>query len=539
MTATETCPKCNKPMVLRTKKGTDFQFYGCSGFPKCNGYKPFKAPKADRSSITLNTSVQGSPEQEAIWNTMLQSNKHLIVKAGAGCGKTFTIVHGSMLMQQQKAVKQLFVAFNTHIVKELEQRLPQEIMVKTMHSFSFQQVKRWNPRVTLDENKLDGIIDGFVPEDDNSDYIKAATRRIVELCKYNLFEGKDEQELDSIVDTYGIDLNDHRSMVYTIVPQVIKASVNSRNVVDFTDMLYFVYTHKIAIETFDVVIADELQDFNKLQQYIAILALGKTGRFFGVGDEYQSIYGFAGANTNSMRDFNTYLSTTNRGVESLPLTVSRRCAVAIIDRAQQIVPHIRAMDDAPIGIVESMGLNKAIESIKPGDMGICRRTAPLISVAYGLMRAGVPVFVKGRDFGKGMLALIKKLKAQDIPELIDKAEKYRNKELEKLEARGKKADNARQALNDKIDTLIALTEGMEDLTELRAKITTLFSDTNEKNAVQLSTIHRVKGNEADKVFIFDYSRVELPMRLEEQIAQEKHVHYVGITRAKSHLVLVD
>ena len=32
------CPKCGKPMVIRTaKKGADAgkQFYGCSGFPNC------------------------------------------------------------------------------------------------------------------------------------------------------------------------------------------------------------------------------------------------------------------------------------------------------------------------------------------------------------------------------------------------------------------------------------------------------------------------------------------------------------------------
>ncbi|MCR5167068.1 MAG: topoisomerase DNA-binding C4 zinc finger domain-containing protein [Oscillospiraceae bacterium] len=32
------CPKCGKPLVLRTaKKGENAgkQFYGCSGFPKC------------------------------------------------------------------------------------------------------------------------------------------------------------------------------------------------------------------------------------------------------------------------------------------------------------------------------------------------------------------------------------------------------------------------------------------------------------------------------------------------------------------------
>jgi len=37
-TAEKICPKCGKPLILRTAKKGDKagnQFYGCSGFPKC------------------------------------------------------------------------------------------------------------------------------------------------------------------------------------------------------------------------------------------------------------------------------------------------------------------------------------------------------------------------------------------------------------------------------------------------------------------------------------------------------------------------
>jgi predicted RNA-binding Zn-ribbon protein involved in translation (DUF1610 family) len=41
--STSTCPKCGKPLVLRTaKSGADAgsRFYGCSGFPACRFTKP-------------------------------------------------------------------------------------------------------------------------------------------------------------------------------------------------------------------------------------------------------------------------------------------------------------------------------------------------------------------------------------------------------------------------------------------------------------------------------------------------------------------
>ena len=307
---TVTCPKCGKPMILRNKRGTDFQFYGCSTFPKCNGYKPFAAPKVARQAQDFS-GVVGSEQQQAFWEAVKEMTAHLILQARAGSGKTFTITY---ILSFLTGLKIAFAAFNRHIAKELQSRVPDGVSAFTLHSFGFAQVKRWNPRVQLDEYKLEGIIDEYVAEDDNSDYIKAATRRLVELCKYNLIDGTNEAELDDLVIRHNIDLNDHTSQVYTIVPQVIAASKARKNVIDYTDMLWFVAAHNIPVETFDVFIADEIQDFNPLQQHIAMKAIGKTGRFIGVGDDRQAIYGFAGASVDSMNEMIAMLKETPRGM---------------------------------------------------------------------------------------------------------------------------------------------------------------------------------------------------------------------------------
>lgn len=539
--ATPTCPKCNATMMLRTKKGTSFQFYGCPRFPKCNGYLPYTQVKADRSNIVKPSNVKGSKEQIAIWDALVNDTRHIVIEAVAGSGKTFTIVYGcmDMLDRIKKTVKTLFVAFNRHIVKELETKLPQSIKVSTWHGYGLAAVKRWNPKVQIDEHKLDGIIDEYVNEDDNTDYIKGAIKRLVELCKYNLYDGKNRAQLDDLVLLHGIDLNDHVELVYTLVPQIIHTSKMRKNVIDFTDMLWFVAAHNIPVEQYDIVFADESQDFNTLQQYVAMLSIGSNGRIIAVGDRNQSIYGFAGADTNSIPNLIAKLENTNRSVVILPINMTRRCPVSHVDIAKQFVPHLESMPDAAIGSVEEMSIEAAIMAMKPGNMGICRRNAPLISVAYKLIRNDVPVLVKGRNFGDNLLSLIKKLKATTINDLISKAEQYRSKELEKYEARGKKAESAKQILNDKIDTLIALTEGMDDISEVKARIAKLFSDKDSNDVVTLSSVHRAKGLEADTLFILDHKRLMLPMSQDWAQIQERNLAYVAYTRGKDRMILVD
>lgn len=249
MQAQEICPICGKAMILRQKKGTNFNFWGCSAFPKCKGYKPFKNVPVEKKAIDYS-SVVGSPQQVDFWQAVKELATHLILQARAGSGKTFTITYILSFLTAQKIA---FFAFNRHIAKELASRVPDHVLASTLHSFGLKQIKRWNPRVQLDEFKLDGIIDEYVNEDDNSDYIKAAIKRLVDLCKYNLIDGTNESELDDLVLTHGIDLNDHVSLVYTLVPQIIRESRNRKNVIDYTDMLWFIKAHNIPVESFDVV----------------------------------------------------------------------------------------------------------------------------------------------------------------------------------------------------------------------------------------------------------------------------------------------
>ena len=66
--------------------------------------------------------IKGTEEQEKIWNELENGDSHVMVYAGAGTGKTFTIVQGSKRISGEKMG---FLAFNKAIVKELDANYPQ------------------------------------------------------------------------------------------------------------------------------------------------------------------------------------------------------------------------------------------------------------------------------------------------------------------------------------------------------------------------------------------------------------------------------
>lgn len=65
--------------------------------------------------------------------------------------------------------------------------------------------------------------------------------------------------------------------------------------------------------------------------------------------------------------------------------------------------------------------------------------------------------------------------------------------------------------------------------------------TESEDAIKLSTIHKAKGLENNRVFILDYDK--LPMKKDNhkpwETVQENNLKYVALTRAKESLFLVN
>jgi superfamily I DNA/RNA helicase len=267
------------------------------------------------------------------------------------------------------------------------------------------------------------------------------------------------------------------------------------------------------------------------------LSLRPGGRLYAVGDPRQSIYGFTGASTDAMdliaREFNT---------RELPLTVSYRCATAVVARAQSWVDYIEPAPGAPEGIVrDEVPLHEALANLSPTDAVLCRQTAPLVKVAYALLARGRACRILGKEIGDGLVNLIELQHGKGIEGLLKKLAIFAEREAAKFTARGD--ERAAEAVQDRVSCVATIAEALPEpqrtIPGLIHRIQTMFQDPEkgeQQRVLTLATQHKAKGKEWDKVLIL---RPDLnpskAARQEWQIEQEDNLMYVAATRAKLEL----
>lgn len=82
---------------------------------------------------------------------------------------------------------------------------------------------------------------------------------------------------------------------------------------------------------------------------------------------------------------------------------------------------------------------------------------------------------------------------------------------------------------------------IKDTTQLKSYINRMFTDDKIDNAVMLSTAHKSKGLEANRVMILlpDKLPLKYPNQQKWQEIQEWNLKYVALTRAKKQLLFID
>jgi superfamily I DNA/RNA helicase len=258
---------------------------------------------------------------------------------------------------------------------------------------------------------------------------------------------------------------------------------------------------------------------------------------------HNSIYAFRGADAESMWNIQEEFEC-----EEYPLSISYRCAKSIVNLAYEIYPEIEAHPDAPDGSVERPDKWK-VEDFKPGHLIICRNNAPTITLAYKLIKHRIPAKVLGRDIGEGLMKLVRKLDADGtLLELMGRVVDWKEHQIALIHRKDPDDVRGKEAIMDKYDCISMLCSNPEikTVTDLLGVIDQMFtSAAEEKTAVSdsrvtLSTIHKIKGAEADTVFILDSHLINPPwVRNDWQFVQEENLRFVAITRAKTRLVFIN
>ena len=477
---------------------------------------------------------------------------------------TTTLIEGIKLIDE-KATK-LFLAFNKSIKEEIELKVKKHnlfIDMNTCHGFGYSTIlKNFEKAPTIDNYKyntiLKTIFNNFQHEGScepsklnldrtMSKYINQfdikfkdpADRyefqnKIIKISELSrLFLTDNKSKLVKICEKYGIEANNIELKLATNLIKIANANLDS---IDYTDMIYLPNHLNLPTQKYDWVLIDECQDLNAAQRHLMLRTLHDNSRFIAVGDERQAIYAFSGADSESFEKLRKVPNTT-----VLPLSECFRCGSEIIKTVKDIVPQIEAHQSTGIGVVNRQA---QLCDIKDGDMVICRNTYPLVKLCLKYIKMGIKATIIGSDIGKSITKLITKTKETDMQLVFDRLYLDLEKTLRRIMQTNdiSKANGLKNPeyvnLHEKIQVIETIYKSNGgDANSIIKNINELFSD--KKSGIIMSTIHKAKGLESDRVFIIHDDL--LPSRYAEQeweLKQEENLRYVAQTRAKEYLGFV-
>lgn len=411
--------------------------------------------------------------QESIFNWNKQN--HLMIEAGAGCGKTSTIVelYKRLISSEPQSTIQ-FLAFNKKIADELSLK---GVPAATMNSFGNRIIKRHFPFAKLETNKIRNLCKKF-----NVPYNKIGlVSRCVDLMKGYLFANPivgdgtaiKVKQLEMDFELCEEPLDD---TLAARVVEVFRSSLEDTSTYDFADQICFPIYHQLSSPKFKYVIVDEAQDMSPSKLTLVANAVDPLkGKFICVGDPHQAIYGFAGADSESMNKIRTQFDPV---VMNLPVTY--RCGKAIVKEAhyRKVAPELfQAGPDNHEGAVHHISTGEFDQKVQPKDFVLCRVSSPLVSNCFRLIKKNIRAQILGKDVGKKLVDLVDKISESyactTLTYWLECFKTYSDKEIAKL----RKAEKDTQAdnLEDQLECLWVFTDGAQNIGILKLRLS--FSST--------------------------------------------------------------
>lgn len=530
-----------------TIKSRNFEAYyfriGISGHTEIipNILSRKKASKRKQIKDVLHTGFSLKPIGKGAWFgfTVDGDNRYLLgdFTITHNSGKTFTLCKLAEITPPIKS--SIFLAFNKSIAEELGQRLPRTVKASTLHSCALSSLcKAFSLNFALSDSKnfnlakekmnFKGVHSKRIPG------MIMKICRLYDLMRFNLVQD-DVEAIISLGERYGEEADENlakraielRMLNKKIADNYFLKGGSGKLPMDFTDMLYYStqYVHKEDFKQYNVVMLDECQDISPLQFEVVKMCKTPRGRLIAVGDEKQSIYSFMGSNLDSLQAIKNAPNTV-----TLPLSMTYRCAQDIVAEACKVFPD--SIVAAP-GAVKGFVGDGTFKDAQEGDFILCRNNAPLVDAFITLLRQGKKCTILGKEFGDELVSLI------DSVEDVWGLEQVLENMISKLQKKGVKSPTKCEAydkLNEKVNVLLSLYEYFGDLETVRSRIYDIFVE-NASRGITLSTIHKSKGLEADRIFFLQpellpskYATTELALYA------EKCLQFVAITRARKSLI---
>ena len=260
----------------------------------------------------------------------VKSLENTLVVAGAGSGKTFTIVNKIKYRLDNNIYKEnelLVISFTNESVNDLKRKIDYNLDIMTFHKLAITLINNPDMKIS-NEYYLKYIINEYF--NSYGKYNKKQNKLIKRILQ--------EMDIDNLkkliftfINLYKSNYNDINYLlnlyqkshfinkiyfkiileIYHIYNQELKAS----NLYDFNDMIKIAtnnINNNIIKTNYKYIIIDEFQD-TSLNRFKLIDAIMKqnNAKIFVVGDDYQSIYRFSGCNLDIFLNFNKLVSNLN------------------------------------------------------------------------------------------------------------------------------------------------------------------------------------------------------------------------------------
>ena len=515
-------------------------------------------------SPTRSTNL--TDEQLACVDWTKSSTGNLIIEAVAGSGKTFTIIEMiaeivlSYIASGTRPSRRIaLMAFNAKVAKELTDRIFQRglsawVTVGTVHKFGKDAFELSYPKPKIDERfkpKIPTLLDPLLKAHRLDWKLSKVFQTAISLARdtgIGILLPNNTTSWKDLIEKHDIAFDEDKvslSLFITLCQDVLVKSNSIKSQIDFSDMIYLPLLENLPFPQFDFVFIDEAQDTNATRREVAKRMLKPNpegaldgGRLITVGDRHQAIYGFTGADNDALDIIKSEFSS-----HYLPLSVCFRCSQSVISHARQLVNHIHPKLNAVEGSVtriKEVEWKKALP-LRPSlsrEAILCRKNAPLISLAFQLLRDGTPCRIEGRDVGEQLISLCKKSKAHDKPSLTSWLSSHLRQQQQKL------TPYAFEVLQDKVSCITSVISLpiIRSLEDFYSQIKALFSDYDPTAPprLTLSSVHKSKGLEWPTVHLLGRNAwMPSPFATQEWMQdQETNLTYVAITRAQINLIEV-
>jgi DNA helicase-2/ATP-dependent DNA helicase PcrA len=289
---------------------------------------------------------------------------------------------------------------------------------------------------------------------------------------------------------------------------------------------------------------DEYQDVNLLQQSLLELWVGEREDLCAVGDDNQSIYGFTGAGPEHL------LALAERATV-VRLEENYRSTPQVLELASRLAPPLRtALPAGPEPVVRPVPspeaeLELVVERIRMAECPLeeiavlARTNSRLVEFEQALAAAGIPT--QGSAFLEREAArfVLRRLGGGPVAQQVRALAVTQGW----LETPQENLGEREQTRQKDLGLLVRLAEQLQSPSEeaFRAELERRFGKGGDaRRGVHLLTYHGAKGLEFEQVFLPRLEERELPTkkaRTDAELAEERRLLYVGITRAKRELTI--